>query len=232
MQAPLLIHIAAGGVGIVTGYVALFAAKGAGLHRRSGMLFVFAMVTMATSGAVIGAFRGQLGNVIAGLLTAYMVITALATLRPPTAGSRRLAAGLMLVGLAVGVASMARALDSLSRGETTSNGVPVAMLLLFGAIALASGLSDIRMLRPGGIRGVPRLRRHLWRMCFALFIATGSFFLGQADELPESLRVFPLLAIPAFLPLLVMPYWLCRVRARRASRETARATEPALARAG
>ncbi|HEU4453252.1 MAG TPA: DUF2306 domain-containing protein, partial [Longimicrobium sp.] len=88
MEAPLLVHIAAGGVGIVTGYVALFTAKGAGLHRRSGMLFVFAMVTMATSGAVIGAYRGQLGNVIAGLLTAYMVITALATLRPPTAGSR------------------------------------------------------------------------------------------------------------------------------------------------
>jgi uncharacterized membrane protein len=232
MQAPLLVHIAAGGVGIVTGYVALFAAKGAGLHRRSGILFVFAMVTMATSGAVIGAFKGQLGNVIAGLLTAYMVITALTTLRPPNAGSRRLAAGLMLVGLAVGVASMGRALDSLSRGESTRNGVPVAMLVIFGTIALAASLSDVRMLRPGGITGARRLRRHLWRMCFALFIATGSFFLGQADEFPESLRIFPLLAIPAFLPLVVMPYWLCRVRARRAPRETARVPEAALVQAG
>jgi hypothetical protein len=47
---------------------------------------------------------------------------------------------------------------------------------------------------------------------------SGSFFLGQADELPEPLRVFPLLAVPAFLPLLVMLYWLWRVRVRQAFR--------------
>lgn len=41
-------------------------------------------------------------------------------------------------------------------------------------------------------------------MCFALFVASGSFFLGQADEFPEAFRIYPLLAIPAFLPLLAV----------------------------
>jgi hypothetical protein len=63
-------------------------------------------------------------------------------------------------------------------------------------------------------------------MCFALWVATGSFFLGQADEFPEPLRVFPLLAIPAFLPLLVLPYWLWRVRAARTPRGLVRASAP------
>ena len=40
MQTMLLIHIAGGAVGIVTGYLALLAAKGASLHRRAGVVFV------------------------------------------------------------------------------------------------------------------------------------------------------------------------------------------------
>jgi hypothetical protein len=214
----LLIHITAGGLGIVSGYAALYAAKGAGLHRRSGLVFVCSMVTMAVFAAGMAAARGEPGNVTGGLLTAYLVITALTTVRPRTAGSRRLDLGAMLVALAIGAANVALGLDSLLRGDGTRNGVPAALFLVFGAIALASGLSDLRLMRGGEIRGARRLSRHLWRMCFALFIATGSFFLGQADELPEPLRVFPLLAIPAFLPLLLMPYWLWRVRPKRISR--------------
>jgi hypothetical protein len=52
-------------------------------------------------------------------------------------------------------------------------------------------------------------------MGFAFFIATGSFFLGQADELPRALRVMPLLMVPAFLPLAVMVSWLWRLRRKR-----------------
>ena len=55
-------------------------------------------------------------------------------------------------------------------------------------------------------------------MCFALFIANASFFLGQADEFPQWLRIRPLLASLALFPLALMGYWLWRVRARRSLR--------------
>lgn len=45
-----------------------------------------------------------------------------------------------------------------------------------------------------------------------------SFFLGQADELPEALRIPALLAIPIVVPPLVMLYWLWRVRIGRCFR--------------
>jgi hypothetical protein len=48
-------------------------------------------------------------------------------------------------------------------------------------------------------------------MCFSLFIASGSFFLGQAKVIPRPIRIVPLLAIPAILPLVLMIYWLARV---------------------
>jgi hypothetical protein len=68
-------------------------------------------------------------------------------------------------------------------------------------------------------------------MCFSLFIASGSFFLGQAKVIPKPIRIFPLLAIPALLPLVLMLYWLARVlftrwyqHQRRAFSETSRRT--------
>jgi hypothetical protein len=64
-------------------------------------------------------------------------------------------------------------------------------------------------------RGPARVRRHLWRMCFAMFIATGSFFLGQANVLPEPLRVRPVRTLLAYLPLMLMFFYLWRYRDRR-----------------
>jgi len=45
----LPIHIVAGGLAIVLGAVALSVKKGGTIHRRSGLLFVYAMLVMGTS---------------------------------------------------------------------------------------------------------------------------------------------------------------------------------------
>ena len=64
----------------------------------------------------------------------------------------------------------------------------------------------------GTLSATQRLSRHLWRMCFAFFIATGSFFLGQQDVLPQALRGSPILFVLAFAPFALMLFWLVRVR--------------------
>jgi hypothetical protein len=89
------------------------------------------------------------------------------------------------------------------------------MTLFISSIALSAGVGDLRILRSGPLRGARRIARHLWRMCFALFVASGSFFLGQADEIPEPLRIYPVLTLLAVLPLVALLYWLWRVRIRR-----------------
>ena len=72
------------------------------------------------------------------------------------------------------------------------------------------------MLRAGAIEGAKRLTRHIWRMSFAMFMATASFFLGQAKVFPEPLRhAIGMRAIPVVLVLVVMVYWLVRVRSKR-----------------
>ncbi|HEU0016065.1 MAG TPA: DUF2306 domain-containing protein, partial [Longimicrobium sp.] len=89
MPITLVIHIAAGLLAIPAGYAALAARKGAGLHRRSGMVFVGAMLVMGITGSLVAFARGIESSQAAGLLVAYFVVTALSAVRPRTAASRR-----------------------------------------------------------------------------------------------------------------------------------------------
>jgi len=68
------------------------------------------------------------------------------------------------------------------------------------------------MLVRGGVSGKQRVARHLSRMCVGLFIATGSFFLGQQQVFPAFVRKSNLLFLPGILPLILMILWLVRVR--------------------
>jgi hypothetical protein len=72
--------------------------------------------------------------------------------------------------------------------------------------------SDLKYIFRGKLSATQRISRHLWRMCFALFIATGSFFLGQQDVMPQAVRGSPILFVLAFTPFALMLFWLARVR--------------------
>ena len=220
-----VVHILAGSLGLVTGYVALYSAKGAPRHRRSGMLFVYAMLTMCVFGTSIALVRGVAPalNVPAGVLTAYLVITALTTVRPLGTGApaRWLQVGLMVVALAVGLTSLAFGFEALASPDGKGrDGMPAFPFFMFGVVGMLAAVLDVRMLWVSGLQGAARLTRHLWRMCFALFIAAMSFFIGQAKVFPEPIRIRPLLAVPVVLVLGTMIYWLWRVRIRRSVRGT------------
>lgn len=77
MSAVLPIHILAGGLGLRSGYVALYASKGAPLHRKVGMFFVWVMLTMSITGLLISAVGGVAPaiNVPLAWLTFYLIVT-------------------------------------------------------------------------------------------------------------------------------------------------------------
>ena len=70
----------------------------------------------------------------------------------------------------------------------------------------------IRMLVLGGVSGTQRVVRHLWRMCFAWFIASASIFLARPQIYPALLRRTGVLYLLGVLPLILMIFWLIRVR--------------------
>jgi uncharacterized membrane protein len=213
----MTVHIVTAAIGLLSGFVALYVAKGARLHRASGTVFVYSMITMAMLGAAIAAVFGPGAaiNVPAGLLTTYLVITGLITVVPPARGSRRLDIGLLLVALAVTVSMFSLAFYELGRGKS---GGFVAPLFIFATIGLLGGAGDIRVLRSGSRKAGSRLARHLWRMSTALLIASLSFSVRLPRLLPAPLRTPVVYALPTLTVLVTMLFWLWRVRARRASR--------------
>jgi uncharacterized membrane protein len=216
------LHVLGGVLGIVSGLVALYVRKGARLHRRSGTIFVCAMLVMSLSGAVMAVGTAAAAmNIPAGLVTAYLVATAMLTVQPPSAGIRRMERTALVAAFVLSAASVLAAVVSAARGNPGF----VVPLLMFAALALSGGVGDRRMLQGGGLQGTARLKRHLWRMCVALSIAAMSFFLGPVRRIPEPLRIPALKLIPLVV-LLTMAYWLWRYRRRSISRHGAGVPEP------
>ena len=219
MRITLIVHIVAGSLGLISGFIALYSAKGAALHKKAGIVFVCTMLTMSTAGLSIALVRGvaPMINVPAALVTASLVITALTTVRPPSPAARWLNLVAMITLLAVGLSNLAFALQAFANGGQR-NGIPAFPFILFGLAGTIAGVGDLRMLRSGPLHGARRIARHLWRMSFALFIAALSFFIGQAKVIPKPIRIMPLLALPVLMVLVTMFYWLWRVRIRKSLR--------------
>jgi uncharacterized membrane protein len=213
----LPIHIVAGGLAIVLGGIALVAAKGGALHRKSGILFVYAMLTMGISASILALRSGFNPNFLGGFTSAYFVITALTTVRPVSVWSRRVNLGAVVLAVALATLEIGLGVRALGSPHFMLNGVPGPMLFFMAGITLMGGAGDYRVMRSGPLRGAPRLKRHLWRMCFALFIAAGSFFSIRARVariLPEPFLSAPMRALPVMLVFVAMFYWLWRVRGR------------------
>ena len=212
----LPIHVIAGLLSIAAGAVALWAIKGSPLHRQSGLVFVVAMLTMASTGAVIAIAKPDPGTALGGVLVFYVVCTALLTVKRTVAEARGWLFALMALALAIAATELALGAAAAQSADHMSGRYPAGLYNAFGIFTLICACGDARTLWLGRLDGVQRLARHIWRMCFAMWFATTSFFLGQAKVFPEPLRhMIGVRAIPVVLVLVVMVYWLARVRITR-----------------
>src|ERR1700680_786114 len=211
MRLPLLVfHISAGVLAMWAGAAAMSFRKGSRWHGRAGNIFVASMLSMAAAASCLAFMKHQTNNVFGGFLTIYMVGTAWATSRRRDRETGILDWVGFVFALTIGVLSVIHGVQK-ATGRAPSDGSPPFMDFFMGSIILLAGLGDLRML-VRGISGRRRIARHLWRMCFGWFIATGSFFLGQQQVFPAWLRGSPVLLVPALLPLVLLIFWMIRVR--------------------
>jgi uncharacterized membrane protein len=207
------IHIVAGLLSLVAGFAALYAPKGGPLHRRAGLAFVVAMLVMTGSAELIATFlRPNRGNQVAAALTFYFVCTAWLAVAKPVADVRRYLAGLALLGALVSARAFELGILATGMPNGAIDRIPAAPLFLFGVIGAIAVAMDARLLWTGRLEGRQRLTRHLWRMTYALWVATSSAFLGQAKFVPEPWRDLRLLAIPVVLVMLTGAWWVARMR--------------------
>jgi uncharacterized membrane protein len=210
----LAFHVGTGLTALAAGFLALALRKGGKWHRVGGRVFVVAMIATGITATAISLYEGK-ESFAGGLVTAYLVFTAYTTVKPLPGARRQVDIALMVMAFVFGTLGYVRAVDALGRPGSQIEGVPAGMMFFMTTIVMLAAIGDARMVLAGGITGARRLARHLWRMCFGLFIASGSFLIGQMKFIPEPIRIGPLLVVLAVSPLVMLLYWMWRVRLRQ-----------------
>jgi uncharacterized membrane protein len=224
--SPILaVHICAGSLGLLSGTAAMLFRKGSRRHVLAGRVFVAAMLTMAVGATYLAIVRHQPSNISGGILTFYLIGTAWLTARRRDGETSRFDWVVLLIPLTLGILTWMNGLRIVRSGASSQDGVPVGMSFFMGSVMLLAAAGDVRMLVRGGLSGTQRIARHLWRMCFGLFIAAGSFFMGPSNRplrllstvglgqhLSPALFNTGLYLFLSMLPLILLIFWLVRIR--------------------
>jgi uncharacterized membrane protein len=229
VQSPVLhaltllafaLHIGGGAVGLVAGTVAVSARKGGRLHRKAGTLFVLSMVVMAVFACYLGfVMPDQRVNVFISIFALYLVLTAWLTIKRPDGATGFSEKFALLVGLclcapfAILSLQLALGLTPLFKSAVPFKGPVLIAIYGFTSVLVIAALGDARVVLSGGISGVSRISRHLWRMCLGLTLAAGSGFTnGFARLLPGPYHVPLAFFLPQFIPVGLLIFWMIRVR--------------------
>ena len=218
----LFLHIAGGTIGIVSGLTAVAVRKGGRVHVLAGQVFFVSMMVMASIGALVSPFLAapdgtpKMFDSMAGFFTFYLVVTGWLTMRrrAGTIGRSEIAAFVYAASLAAIAVLIGTRAASTATGSV--GGMPAAGFYGIGTIIALAAALDLKVILAGGVTGAPRLARHLWRMCLACFVAVGSFFLGQQRVMPELIQGSAWLQVPPLIPLIMMVFWLLKLRLAQA----------------
>jgi hypothetical protein len=224
------LHILAGLAGLALAIVPLVTRKGARLHRQTGRWFVRAMATAGITGLAMsvswlvapayfhpagvtdpvaarmsGLFLGTIGLVTLAAL--QQMVGALTRKRSPAPAPS-------VLDLALPIAMAAAGLISITAGVLAQRG----LLLAFGALAVANGISDLRfVLRPLPTR-MAWWYQHMRGAMGAIIAAVTAFLVFGASRLidgllPPALAWLPWVA-PTAVAVPLFTLWIARFRQR------------------
>ena len=211
MTIALFMHIAGGSVGLVSGFTAVLARKGETVHRIAGSFFFIAMLAMGTFAALLAGLKDQTGNLVGGVTTVYLVSTAWLAVKRPEGRIGRVELVAFLVATVVAALSIAKGVQP----GVDSTGLPNTVSLVFGLVIALAALCDLKVLLQRGVSSAGRISRHLWRMCLALFVASGSFFFSQMEIMFPG-TTGPWIWAAGLAPFGFLIFWMIRVRIGRA----------------
>jgi uncharacterized membrane protein len=213
------LHVGGGMLGLVSGTIAIFARKGGRLHRAAGNVFVVSMLVMAVFADYLAIVVPDHVNLVIGTFAFYLIGTAwLAVRRKQGAiGWPEKAAFAVILCLLAPFAllsfQLAFGFAPFLTSTVAFKGPVLIAIYGFTLVTAIAAFSDARVIWAGGISGVPRIARHLWRMCLGLTLAAGSAFTnGLPRLLPAPHHVTAIFFLPQFIPLGLMIFWLIRVR--------------------
>ena len=181
-DVALYVHVVFAGIGLITGAVALTLTKGSPFHRKSGYVFAVTMIIMAVPALVLSYMAGKPFDVLSSLVTFYMVLTGLFSFRSISKMSSLALVGVAGLCLAGYLTVEFRALVF----DVRATDAPPGAGYIFATVLALAIWGDFKRLYSSESASHRKKKiRHLWRMNFALLIATGSFFGARPHLFPE-----------------------------------------------
>jgi len=211
MNLPLIIHIGGGIVALCAGAFAIAVRKGSRPHKRAGYVFVGGMLIMAVPGGVVSFLVDKPFDVMSTWLACYMVLSGWLAFRSV---KKTVAISLMALGGGCFIGYLLVELYALFTNVRSTDAPPGAGYVFATILGLAL-FGDYRH-RTTDRSTRQKTIRHLWRMCFGLFIASGSFFGARPHLFPDWMQTYGVLLLLSLAPVLVMAYWRFKLRARSA----------------
>ncbi|MCW5898265.1 MAG: hypothetical protein KIT10_03260 [Flavobacteriales bacterium] len=164
----LILHITAGSAALATGTLAMLARKGGTTHRRSGSVFFWCMVAVATTALMLSTIRGSAFLFHIGVFSLYQAHGGWRSIR-----NKALKPTFQDVAMT--------AVGGINGGWMIATGHMV--LMVFGAISMLLALQDtrtfLRSARGDQLPAKAWLRRHIGMM-LGTYIATLTAFLLTA----------------------------------------------------
>jgi hypothetical protein len=245
-DANLVLHVVAGGVGLVTMLVPLLATKGGRLHRRAGWVFTMAMGVVAVTGVAIA---------LAWLVAPLEVKPPERALDPDAqahyvAAVRRAGLFFGFIAVFVGSAAWQGVVATRQRRKVIAWGNPIdlgfawataglaavllavgvadgePLFMAFGGLGLVSGISELRFYRRAQPERGAWLLRHLQAMLGGATAATTAFTVQVVGRMLDEggFGEWMLVAwgLPSVLGTVLNVWWSRRTRQELARRYTAR----------
>lgn len=131
----LLLHIASGTSGMLSGFVAMAFRKGSRQHGLAGDVFVTSMLILSATWVLLAAMKFQPGNILGGTLTFYLVATAWMSAKRAEAGTSIFDWVALLAALAVTASQITFGLEAAFSPTGLKYGYPPGPYFFLGSSA-------------------------------------------------------------------------------------------------
>ncbi len=210
MQNIIFLHASLGAIALIFGMIAIITKKGSPLHKKSGKVFFYAMLSSAIVALFVALMPGHTSYFlfIIGIFSCYLLLSGYRALRfkniqeiSSFTTDKIISYGMLFSGLGMVIWSL---LPLLQRHN------PSIVLLIFGAIGITLSIRDIRLLKDTEQLTKSWLRIHIGNMvggymaAFTAFIVVNKFIPG----------IYGWLA-PTVIGSIYISYWMAKIAPKK-----------------
>ena len=205
----LTIHIASGSVALLTAAIALISQKGGTKHIMAGRVYAAAMTLVFLTSIPLALLGSSIFLLLIAVFSFYLVFAGWRFARnyegKPHPADWAAIVAMGLTGL--GMWGYAAVLASGGSSQWIT-------MTLFGFIALALSLADVRFYRAASVRGTRRIARHLTNMLAGTIATVTAVLVVNVDTNPVWLGWI----LPTLLMTPLIVWWNFRIARQRGNR--------------